>query len=146
MRLRPLTGDDLPSMTALDQVCFEPGAAYTLEIMADFFLQPGARAVGYFDGKILAAFVLWARTEIITLDVSPHHRRSGLGRALMNEVLAAMGRKGCRRAVLQVDKDNTPALALYNSLGFEVAREYREGGKRRYEMVMILTPTPPVGI
>jgi len=137
MHLRPLTAGDLPAMTALDSVCFDAATAYPLEVMADFFLQPGARAIGYFADSDPAAFILWARCEIITLDVSPLFRRKGLARDLMAHALRAIRMRGYRHALLQVDQDNAPALALYRSLGFAILRPYREGGKRRYEMELI---------
>jgi len=132
--LRPLGGEDLPAMTALDARCFAPGWCYPSDVMADFLLAPGAKAIGYFDAEILAAFVLWIRGEIVTLDVDPGHRRRGLGRALLEQSLRAIRAKGYRRASLDVDRDNTSAIALYRSLGFTVEREFRENRKDRLRM------------
>ena len=140
LHLRPLTADDLPAMTALDGMCFDAETAYPLDVMAHFFLQSRARALGFFSKSTLAAFILWAGPEIITLDVNPHFRRTGLARALMGHALRGIRGRGYRHARLQVDQDNEPALALYRSLGFEIARPYREGGKRRYEMELIFHP------
>jgi ribosomal protein S18 acetylase RimI-like enzyme len=102
--------------------------------MADFLLAPGARSLGLFDGAALAAFILWIRGEIVTLDVAPEHRRRGLGRRLMEEALRAIRKRGHRRAALDVDRDNAAAIALYRALGFAVEREFREGGRRRLRM------------
>jgi ribosomal-protein-alanine N-acetyltransferase len=123
-------------MTALDAACFEPGWNYPPEVMADFLLAPGAQALGAFEGETLAAFILWIRREIITLDVAPRHRRRGLGRTLMRRAMRAIGKRGYRRACLQVDRDNAPAIALYASLGFTVEREFAEGGKARLRMTV----------
>jgi len=132
--LRALTAEDLPAMTALDARCFEPGWRYPADVMADFFLAPGARTLGWFDGTALAAFILWVRGEIITLDVAPEHRRRGLGRRLMRRALLAIRKRGYRRASLEVDRVNTAAIALYRSLGFTVEREFQEEGKDRLRM------------
>jgi [ribosomal protein S18]-alanine N-acetyltransferase len=140
LHLRPLTADDLPAMTALDGVCFDAATAYPPDIMADFLLQPGARALGFFAESGLAAFILWARCEIITLDVDPLFQRRGLARDLMGHALRSIRARGYRHALLQVDRDNAPALALYRALGFEILRAYREGGKRRYEMELLFPP------
>ena len=135
--LRPLTTDDLAAMTALDAQCFAPGWRYPADVMAEFLLAPGAKALGYFEGRSLAAFILWIRTEIVTLDVSPGHRRRGLGRKLMEHALRAIRAKGYRRASLDVDRDNAPAIALYRSLGFRVEREFRENRKDRLRMTVV---------
>lgn len=52
------------------------------------------------------------------LEVVPHHRREGLGRAATLAMLAHAREQGARFASLQVAVDNAPALALYESLGF----------------------------
>lgn len=138
--LKPLTAEDLPAMTALDAVCFEPGWCYPSDVMADFLLAPGARALGCFDGTGLAAFILWIRWEIVTLDVGPEYRRRGLGRMLIEQALRAIRTKGYRLVSLDVDRDNAPAVALYSSLGFTVERAYRENRRARLRMTAPLTP------
>ena len=127
-------------MTVLDGECFSPEDAYSPEVMAWFFSLPGAEGLGYFDESALAAFVLWTGAEIITLDILPRFRRRGLGRALMRNAVSAIRRKGHPAAILQVDRDNAPALALYRAMGFAVRKEYREGRKWRYEMVLAFLP------
>ena len=58
--------------------------------------------------------------------LDPAHRALGLGRALMERAIEwALDGPGCRsggirRLELNVFADNTPAIALYESLGFEV--------------------------
>jgi GNAT superfamily N-acetyltransferase len=45
-------------------------------------------------------------------------RGTGLGRALVEEALAVARARGCRRIELDVQSDNTGAMALYESCGF----------------------------
>jgi GNAT superfamily N-acetyltransferase len=45
-------------------------------------------------------------------------RGTGLGRALVQECLAAARARGCKRIELDVQSDNAGALALYESCGF----------------------------
>lgn len=52
------------------------------------------------------------------LEVAPHRRRAGLGRAATLAMLDHARSLGARFAALQVAVDNAPALALYRSLGF----------------------------
>jgi ribosomal protein S18 acetylase RimI-like enzyme len=52
-------------------------------------------------------------------------RRRGLGRAITVALLAWGGQHGAGRAFLQVSSDNAPGIALYASLGFRTAYDYR---------------------
>jgi ribosomal-protein-alanine N-acetyltransferase len=54
-------------------------------------------------------------------------QRRGVGRALLEALLAEATRRGVRRILLEVAVDNEPALALYAGYGFEgvsVRRRY----------------------
>jgi GNAT superfamily N-acetyltransferase len=53
------------------------------------------------------------------LYVADEARGTGLGRALVEAALGRARERGCRRVELDVDEGNAPALALYESLGFE---------------------------
>lgn len=58
------------------------------------------------------------------LAVVKGERRSGIGRALMEELENRLRSKGCRKYYLLVTKDNEDALAFYNTLGAEVMDLY----------------------
>jgi ribosomal protein S18 acetylase RimI-like enzyme len=51
------------------------------------------------------------------LFVESDARRSGLGRALVTTAFERAERRGCARMELDVDEDNTGALAFYETLG-----------------------------
>lgn len=51
--------------------------------------------------------------------VKEAHRGSGLGRKLVEHILAWAAANGLPRVTLLADKDNAPALAFYERLGFE---------------------------
>ncbi|GLI27998.1 ribosomal-protein-alanine acetyltransferase [Agromyces rhizosphaerae] len=63
--------------------------------------------------------------DIQTIAVAPGARSAGLGRALMQALLAEAWRRGARDVFLEVRADNPVAQALYRSLGFA------ELGRRR---------------
>ena len=57
------------------------------------------------------------------LGVAAAHRGKGLGEALMREVIDVAGTHGLRELWLEVLTPNTPAIALYEKLGFETVRD-----------------------
>lgn len=74
-----------------------------------------------------------ASAEMFAVWVSPLHRRSGVGEALVREAVVFARERGARRMVVGVYDDNTGALGFYRALGFadtgrhkaELAREGR---------------------
>lgn len=88
------------------------------------------------DGR-LAAFC-WTKLhpeavgEIYVIAVHPDFHGLGLGRALTVAGLHRLHHHGARTGMLYVDAGNEPAVGLYRSLGFEVARRdqsfVRQGG------------------
>lgn len=63
--------------------------------------------------------------EILNLSVASRSRRQGLGRALIEAMLAELRTLGARTVYLEVRESNAPARALYQALGFQ------EIGRRR---------------
>ena len=53
-----------------------------------------------------------------SLEVATSHRRRGLARQVLAELLDWGASRGARTAWLHVESDNAPALALYEGLGF----------------------------
>ncbi len=52
------------------------------------------------------------------LAVDPDAHRHGIGRALVADALAWLGRRGSRVALVNTQENNAPALALYTDCGF----------------------------
>lgn len=74
------------------------------------------------DGNMVVGFALARRAgddvEILAIAVLPECRRRGLGRALLQNLLA---QSGGARILLEVAADNPVAIGLYHKAGF---REY----------------------
>ncbi|PCI37041.1 MAG: hypothetical protein COB53_07650 [Elusimicrobia bacterium] len=78
-----------------------------------------------YDGDDLAGFGQLKRkgkerVHLARIIISPEHRKKGLGRILVGQLLEKGRQKGCIRASLNVYKGNRAAHWLYASLGFEI--------------------------
>jgi ribosomal-protein-alanine N-acetyltransferase len=73
-------------------------------------------------GWVVRGFaIFWlVHDELHVLNVATHreHRRKGLGRLLMDAVIAFGRDHKCRIATLEVRRSNSAALGLYQALGF----------------------------
>ncbi len=58
------------------------------------------------------------------IEVAPAHRRQGVARTIMAALLDWGAELGATTAYLQVLGDNSPALALYGSMGFTTHHQY----------------------
>ncbi|SFI52062.1 Acetyltransferase (GNAT) family protein [Nocardioides psychrotolerans] len=91
-------------------------------------LDPQAVASVLVDGTQVAAGVAAFDRDWVgfrSIEVSPEHRRRGLGLAVMGALLDWGAERGATTAYLQVLGDNDPALALYAQLGFREHHRYR---------------------
>ncbi len=79
---------------------------------------------GIADDVILGFVVYWLvhdELHILNIATAVEERRTGVGRALMQEAAARGRRAGAVLATLEVRRSNTPAIALYRSLGYRQA-------------------------
>ncbi len=75
--------------------------------------------------------------ELLSIGVDPNARRSGLGRAILQHAAETLMQSGGTLMFLDVAADNTPALALYRSLGFQdISRRARYYGGTTDAIVM----------
>jgi ribosomal protein S18 acetylase RimI-like enzyme len=87
----------------------------------------GQRAAGFLamDGETACGIVCSfldeedaARAHLISMWTAPTHRRQGLGRRLVDQVLAWARSRGARTMVLMVTSNNMAAIRFYERLGF----------------------------
>jgi len=104
-----------------------------------FYARVGTRLVGYGrldrgrgDARVLG---------VVALTVLEAYRRKGLGEGLLRTLLSAAVAAGLRQVWLSVRPDNTPAICLYEKLGF-VRNANRPAGRWAIpgEMTMVWLP------
>ena len=94
-----------------------------LAVGVPFFV---AEASGAVVGYVIAHYAV-DEAEILNLGVMPAHRRRGVGRALVEAMLARLRQRGITAVFLEVRESNANAQQLYTALGFT-----RVGRRRNY--------------
>lgn len=129
LRLEPLTPADLEACLALDATALGglwSARQWQTELAA--VERPGLglwqeqRLVG-----LACGWLVVDELHITVVAVHPAHRRGGLGRRVLEALLAEAVGRGAHHATLEVAADNGAAQALYGALGFQTA-----GVRRRY--------------
>jgi ribosomal-protein-alanine N-acetyltransferase len=94
------------------------------------------------DGAVIGYASVWIidhELQINKIAIDGTLREKGLGRLLMERLLELAAKSRCRRITLEVRPGNTPARALYESLGFrEVGRRADYYGPREDAILLRL--------
>jgi len=76
--------------------------------------------------------------EILNLAVAEGGRRRGLGRALVEAIVAALSERGVRQIYLEVRESNAAARALYAAFGFKDVGRRQAYYRRPVEDAIVL--------
>lgn len=134
---------DFEQLWSIDQQCFPEGISYSQMELNGFITRRNAvTLVGEFatsaeenavsaDAQRIAGFVIAHSVRhrygrILTLDIVPEARRSGLATTLMNQCERRLRNSGCREIYLETAVDNEPAIRLYRKLGYRILRTLPE--------------------
>ena len=123
-------------LAGVERLIEQPDAAFLLAAPNEDAPPSGVAQVRFRYG------LWWAAEDCLLEDlfVRGGVRGQGVGRALVEGVVALATERGCRRIELDVNEANAAALALYESFGFS-AQDDRYGG-RNLLMRLHLERTP----
>ena len=116
---------DGPVLEALYAECF--GEALATDMRESLLASPGMWASIAWDGEgetgcaigFAIARSIAGEAEIISIGVRPDRRRCGVGTALLADALYRAVALAAEAVFLEVAEDNSGAIALYRSAGFE---------------------------
>ena len=120
IKIRPLIKEDIPYVAELEAACFS--VPFTEKALNELFLNTSWHffvatendtVVGY-----ISFYCILDETEIVNVCVMPELRGKGIGRALTNRAIDFNRENNGSKVMLEVRKSNTPAIKLYESLGF----------------------------
>jgi ribosomal-protein-alanine N-acetyltransferase len=137
---------ELHEAMAIMNAAFDPqyGEAWTTNQCAGILPMPGVvLKLARNEHRVAVGFSLFRTiadsSELLLLAVHPHHRRSGVGKGLLQDFMSRAGKDGASQVHLEV-RENNPALHLYRAAGFApVGRRpnYYSGNNRRYDALTL---------
>lgn len=144
--LREVRWQDLEVLAALEQELFGTEAwslaSWWGELAGrprrDYLLAEDSEGVAGYAGLDHAGDI----SDVMTIATLPRVRGRGLGRRLLDELVARSRAAGAQRLLLEVRADNTAARGLYDSAGFrllQTRRGYYPGGVDALVLALDLT-------
>ncbi|MCL2891724.1 ribosomal protein S18-alanine N-acetyltransferase [Brenneria tiliae] len=142
--ISPLTPADLAQAFQIEQ------ASHAFPWTAKTFA--GNQGERYFNLKLshngrMAAYaitqVVLDEATLFNLAVHPDHQRRGFGRQLLEHMINQLEQRGVVTLWLEVRASNQPAIALYESLGFNevtLRRDYYPTAAGREDAVIMALP------
>lgn len=117
---RPIREADLDAIVAIERASFSD--PWSRESFRSMCAHPHAiTRVIERDGVVVGYTIAWMigdEAELANLAVAPAARRAGIGRALLDDLLAEVEARGGATIHLEVRAGNAGAQALYASRGF----------------------------
>jgi ribosomal-protein-alanine N-acetyltransferase len=148
--LRKFNVNDLQSVMQINRSCLPEN--YTDFFFVDLFrrfpetfvvAEENGEVVGYIMCRIevglsgLGLSGLIKKGHVVSVAVTPQHRRRGIGEALVSKAMEAMKVYNCKQCYLEVRVSNEEAISLYKKLGFQINRTnhgYYADGESAYVM------------
>jgi [ribosomal protein S18]-alanine N-acetyltransferase len=110
----------------MDQECFPPGISYSRRELSLYIRRRGALTLVAIEAAGGIAGFIVAKSgnpgHVITIDVAPSARRSGVGSLLLGSVEERLKTSGTRVVGLETAVDNIAALSFYKRHGYSVIR------------------------
>ncbi|MEM2147928.1 MAG: ribosomal protein S18-alanine N-acetyltransferase [Candidatus Bathyarchaeia archaeon] len=148
--LRKFTPKDLERVMYINRVCLPEnyGDYFFLDLHNRFpetfiVAEENGEIVGYVMCRIevglsnfgFSGFI--KKGHVVSIAVMPEHRRKGIGKALVTRAMEGMRLYNAKQCFLEVRLTNTPAISLYEKLGFKVTKTihgYYSDGEDAYVM------------
>jgi ribosomal-protein-alanine N-acetyltransferase len=125
--IRRVDSSDASGIYAVEKACFrDPYPSKFLDHLIEseqnrfFVAVENTRVVGY-----AVASAKGSDGHIVSVAVSPEHRRRRIGTALLSATMQRLTSEGVRQIHLEVRKGNTTAISFYERMGYKVSSEIK---------------------
>jgi diamine N-acetyltransferase len=114
-----------PGILSAPQIDYMLERGYGDEALLRFVSEPGAGLAIAREDAEAVGFAAWYRVEtsrmkLDKLYVLPRRHRAGIGRSLIEHVVALARSLACDSVTLNVNRANAPAIAAYEHCGFRI--------------------------
>lgn len=121
MTLQAMTHAHVAQIAGLEKLCFsDPWSEKSVASELDNGLSLWLVAL---EGETVAGYVgsqtVLDETDMMNIAVHPDFRRRGIAQALVESLVKQLRQRGSRCLTLEVRASNSPAIALYEKLGFQ---------------------------
>jgi len=126
LKIEDATLQHLDRLYEIESECFDQ-EAFTKQqlahLLADYnsvglIAKENGEIVGFIIGMVYIERNAFTG-HILTIDVSPAHRRHGIAQKLLQTIEQIFKEKGVKTCKLEVREDNIAALKLYQKLGYK---------------------------
>lgn len=123
MEILEMTQGVVARVAQLENLCFSD--PWSEKSVASELSNPLSLWLVAMEGERLAGYVgsqsVEGEADMMNVAVHPDFRRRGVGKALVNALVAALAEKGVHSLTLEVRVSNESAIGLYKKLGFSQA-------------------------
>ncbi len=138
---------DAAVLAAIHRAAFGATDAWPADAIGTQMLSPGVFTLLHSAGGMVMARVAADEAEILTLAVSPHARRQGIGSCLLSATMTRAAEAGATRLFLEVGVANDAARRLYEATGFTPVGTrrgyYEDGSDARVMRASLTVPSLP---
>ncbi len=139
--LRPMVEEDLPGVMRVETLNYP--FPWSIGIFHDCIKHRYSGWVYEHQGSVIGYGVMSAaagEAHILNISIDPGYMGRGLGRRLLEHLLARANEFGAETVFLEVRPSNLPAIALYADSGFNqvgVRRDYYPGRDGREDALIL---------
>ena len=120
MMITNMTSDHVAQIADLEKLCFsDPWSENSIASELDnklslwFVAVEDGKVVGYVGSQTVLGW-----TDMMNIAVHPDYRRRGIAESLVEKLVDALKANQAENLTLEVRASNTPAISLYEKLGF----------------------------
>ena len=124
--LRPMVSSDIPRVAEIDQACFEPLWQQSGDAIRRAYTQISYASVMEFCSEIIGfqmTTTTAANAHLARLAVLPQYQGTGVGTALVMDMIQRVKQALMREITVNTQQDNPNSIRLYQKLGFELTGE-----------------------
>lgn len=120
IQLQKMAETHVSQVAELEKLCFS--APWSRNSVASELNNPLSLWLVATDGDVVAGYIgsqsVLGEADMMNVAVHPDYRRQGIGKLLVEELVASLKENSVYSLTLEVRASNDPAIGLYEQLGF----------------------------